>query len=204
MLKSNIKSPYKKHRSIRIYQGDLLRDFVFYTANPGRKKKNSKIIELTKIEFPYVIVLSQDCDLEWCFKRKDTIEIEGRKLIQDNQFLPNVLILPAFPIDSLIDGNHLKDEFGIIQKHIDRKQRKIIIQNKDERYHYLPRNMDYQIPKLIIDFKIYYHVSREYLKQEFRNYYFATVNELFREKINQRFSSYLDRIGLPDLLEPES
>ena len=75
----------------------------------------------------------------------------------------------------------------------------LINNNEIPRYHHLDRYDDYNIPDLIIDFKHYYTVQRMRLYEEVSQTYLATVNELFRESLSQRFAQYLSRIGLPDL-----
>lgn len=40
---------------------------------------------------------------------------------------------------------------------------KKIIQNETPRYHYLKKSEKFEIPELVLDFKRYYSISREYL-----------------------------------------
>lgn len=193
MLKSKIKFPYIKHRSSRIYQGDILRDFIFYTVDV------KGVVRRTTL--PYVVILSQDCDLDACFKKKNSVLLKNEKIIEDNQFLPNILFCPAFVIDEVILGEHLIDAFKVKQGPISKFQKEKILQNKDERYHFLQKYSDLQIPELLIDFKLYFLTSRDYFKGTYKEYYLASVNELYREKLNQRFSNFIGRIGLPVFLE---
>lgn len=50
----------------------------------------------------------------------------------------------------------------------------------------------------MIDFKIYYSLPIEYLIQYYKQEYVATVNELFHERLSQRFADYFNRIALPE------
>jgi len=97
-------------------------------------------------------------------------------------------------------GNHLRDLFSINQTNIGGDQFKKLKQNKDERYHFLSPCDEYQIPELIIDFKIYYTLQVDYIENRYHDCYLATINELFRELLSQRFTNYISRIGLPKII----
>ena len=60
---------------------------------------------------------------------------------------------------------------------------------------------DFAIPGLVIDFKNFYTILTENLYKYKKNR-IATMSELFREELSQRFASFLSRIGLP-VLESE-
>jgi hypothetical protein len=108
------------------------------------------------------------------------------------------LFSPTFTLDSIRQGTHLTELFSIEQERINSELIRKIKTNKDERYHYLYRYSEYQVPELVIDFKAYYAVSKDYFLDSYKDFYIATVNELFREFLSQRFSNFLIRIGLPE------
>ena len=56
MLKSKIEKPYEKHDCQRACQGDIFKDFEFILVG-----QNQEVIEF---KFNYIIVLTQDCDLQ--------------------------------------------------------------------------------------------------------------------------------------------
>jgi ABC-type cobalamin/Fe3+-siderophores transport system ATPase subunit len=66
-----------------------------------------------------------------------------------------------------------------------------------ERYHYLPQTLDLEMQDLVIDFKCYISMPIQELINQHNDNYFCTLNELFRERLSQRFASYFTRIGLP-------
>jgi hypothetical protein len=188
MLKSKIETVYETHDCERVCQGDILRDFEFPLVRPDTS--------VIKLSLPYIIVVSQDCDLENAIKKEDaTKDAEG--LIEFNQYLPNLIFLPAFPAETVRVGEYLKDIFSIKPKLIPSESWKILRQNNNPRYHYLPSDLDLQVPELVNDFKIHYSLSFEYFDEVYRSCYLTTINELFRESLSQRFASYLNRIGLP-------
>lgn len=204
MLKSKIKSNYIKHRKSRICQGDLLRDFSFWTINNSINGKDL----VTEVQYDFVVILSQDCDLESNNQKINEYHKALRKNIssplQFNQFLPNILFLPAFQIETIKTGNHLVNIFNITQRDGNsslwiNNSKLNRIKNLDEpRFHYLDANTDYQIPELLLDFKIYYTIPLSNLIKSYKPCYIATVSELFRESLSQRYTNYLNRIGLPE------
>jgi len=189
MLKTKITEQYEKHDCARICQGDILRDFKFYIVG--------KDYTQVKIFFPYITILSQDCDLEHGIKiDKSGPNADG--FLEFNQFLPSVLISPGFPAEHLKAGDHLKD-FQIKPKNIASDIWKRIKNNNDSRYHFLPSDVNNQLPDLVIDFKSYFTLPLDYLVQHYKSSYLSTINELFRENLSQRFSFYLSRIAIPEL-----
>lgn len=184
MLKSKIDKPYEKHDCSRICQGDIFRDFTFRNVDNATNAVN-------EYKFPYIVVISQDCDLENSKYQGD--------IVSNNQFLPNILFLPAFPSEIVRTGEHFTNIYNITQKKIDSDLWKPIIQNRNERFHFLKKYQDLQIPDLLIDFKTYYTLPTKYFTQIHKECYLATINELFREDLSTRFSFYISRIALPKL-----
>ncbi len=188
MFKSKIKTFYEKHDCERICQGDILRDFhIFFT------KANKEAFEG---EFLYIIILSQDCDILNEYLKRTKINNNEQQSF--NQFLPNIIYCPAFPYEEIKEGTHLEKLYNIKQENLITSKVK---NNREDRFHYLQKHIDYQVPELVIDFKLYYTMPVEDLCKQHKISYLATVNELFRENLSQRFSNYLNRIGLPEIKE---
>ena len=91
-------------------------------------------------------------------------------------------------------------ELKLRYEYKDSKQWKIIEQNRDTRYHFLRGDDKFKIPKLVIDFKLYYAIDREeiytFMKQKKCQ---VSIKDLFRESLSQRFAYYLSRIALPEI-----
>jgi len=76
-----------------------------------------------------------------------------------------------------------------------------VCQNNVYRYHYLGNAEEQQVPELILDFKHYFTIPRDIAyRPDFKKCYLATMDDLFREHLSQRFANYLSRIGLPELV----
>lgn len=187
MLKSKVEAHYEIHNCERICQGDILRDFKFtLTTEPN---------VILEIFFQYLIIISQDCDLEHCLKKSTIPESSNFKC---NQFLPNILFIPAFPMDKVKNGEHLVDLYNIKQDRIGSDLWKPITKNLNDRYHFLKSNLNFQVPDLVVDFKLYQTIPTETFLKLHKESYLTSVNELFRENLSQRFTNYFSRIALPE------
>lgn len=185
-MKVKIRKP-----SARISQGDIYRDveFVEYVV----EKKG--IIEVSKIIFPFVIVLTQDCDLEQDYK----IRYPKTPPQTKDKLILSVLVAPIYNVEHVYSGEHL-DQLGMNMRLIPRKHTEgnFLVDNKLPRYHYLDFPSGLQIAPSVIDFKHYFSVNVNYLKRK-NSDFVCQVSPLFREDISQRFASYLARIGLPEI-----
>lgn len=171
----------------RISQGDIFQDIEILENISVEKSK----ITVQRIIFPYVICLNQECDLENDFSAKD-------KLLCDNNFL-HIAIAPAFIFEQFLTGKHWGSIFSNNnpQKRGDTTINKII-NNEIPRYHYL-KFPDKDMPELIIDFKHFFTIDKNALYNQIKNR-LCSLDNLFKEKINQRFSYFISRIGLPEHL----
>lgn len=187
-MKSKINERYIQHDDSRINQGDIFRDVPVQVASQDK---------IETIILPYIVVLTQDCDLESDFKaraKSDGSSVEA--------YLQMILICPAYLASQLREGTHLEGA-GLVGSHIGSDRWGNIKKSQDPRYQFLFEYPEYQIPELVMDFKHYYTFRREDLYKMKDTDYIATLNELFRESLAQRFSYYLSRIGLPIIKEKE-
>ena len=209
-MKSNVESMYRKHDSFKIFQGDILRDVNVLVGYDRAHNDFNEFI------MPYIIVLSQDCDLEQDYNsyqqfldfsnKFDLLEFDINSCSKDDKkditsmydkLLPSILVCPAFPAKQLREGTHLNKYNNYILPHINSKKWNDVTNNEIPRYHYLDHYPEFQIPKLVIDFKRYYTLPTNYLYSVFKEVYVGSLNELYRERVSQRFVNYLSRIGLP-------
>jgi hypothetical protein len=174
----------------RLRQGDIIQnvEYLEYT------KESNGVIEVSKIVFPYVIILTQDCDLLQDYNYRN---IEKNN---EDKYLLSVLVAPLYNYEHVCDGNHLTN-LGINSSTIDRKRTsgKRLRQNQTPRYHYLEFESGSPLVPSVIDFKHYFAVSVEHMNECKEKYFVCSVTELYREDILQRFASFLSRIGLPEL-----
>lgn len=177
-----------------INQCDIFRDveFIEYV------KEDENIIEVSKVIFPYAIVLTQACDLQQDFNARKKIA-ETQSGNQD-KFLISVIVAPIYNFEDFRQGKHL-EQLGFVMEPKGKRTRSLcgnIIKNENKRYHYLNFDKDVDIVESVIDFKHYFTVTVNYLNSIYNEKYVCSIDSLYRELISQRFSNFLSRIGLPN------
>lgn len=169
---------------IAICQGEILTDINQYWLNLTTISEIDK--KFNEYKHEYAIVLSQGCDLEQDFRSR----------LQDKPQLPNIIFCQVYPAVSL--KSQLTGQAKDIWKRL--------IQNKDERYHYLekiPPDLDFQksgLPELGIDFKRYFSIPTEevYMCIKLGITRRRTILQSpYLEHLSSRFAYFLSRVGLP-------
>jgi hypothetical protein len=181
----------KRQSLPRVSQGDIIRD-VEYVEYIVEKRG---VLEASRIIFPLVIVLTQDCDLEQDYKFR-WAKYERKN---EDKWLLSTLVAPLYNADHFFEGNHLA-EIGMRMLQMKRKSTAAdnLRNNQTPRYQYLEFPPPIPIPPSVIDFKHYFSVNVTYLKHVKRKQFVCSVGQLFREDISVRFASFLARIALPE------
>lgn len=185
-----IKQRIDLNKKERILQGDIFKDIPFYeTFNV-----NDGIINVNLIEYPYVVVLTQDCDL---LQEKNEL-LKNNDIKQFDKKLISTLVAPLYNAELFWKGEHVID-LGYKAREIrpDKTEGDIIKKNNNPRYHYLSFPETVPLVDMIVDFKHYFTVTTEYLNTNLKDKV-CTLSDLYRENISHRYSFYLSRIGLPD------
>lgn len=175
-----------RRRRRRISQGDIFRDIecIEYVI------EKDGVIEVSKIIFPLVIVLTQDCDLEQDSGNR------GKKT--QNTKLLSVLVVPLYNAEHVFEGSHLSDlDYQMEPISKKRTPGTTLMQNERPRYHFLDFPTDVPLVASVADFKHYFSVHVSYLESVKGKSFVCRLSDLFREDVSQRFASYLARIGLP-------
>lgn len=180
--------------SSTINQCDIFRnvEFVEYI------KEDGAYIEVSKLVFPQVIVLTQACDLQQDFNARKKLEETGDG--NHDKFLISVIVAPIYNFEDFRQGTHL-EQLGLKMEPKGRRNKSLcdnIIKNENKRYHYLNFADDVELVESVIDFKHYFTVTINYLNSIYEKNYVCSIDSLYRELISQRFSNFLARIGLPD------
>jgi hypothetical protein len=191
---TNIKIETKRKR--RVAQGDVFRDVecIEYVA------ERRGIIQVSKVIFPLVVVLTQDCDLEQDARYKNP---KMKKPPTDDKRLLSVLVVPLYNAEHLILGTHLSD-LKMTMTTMSKKTREIdyLKNNERPRYHYLDFPDEIPIVAQVADFKHYFSSHLRYLESIRSRQFVCRISDMFREHLSQRFAAYLARIGLPDIAAP--
>lgn len=182
----------KNEEILRVCQGDILRNVEYIE----KAEEIDGIITISKIVFPYIVVLTQDCDLLQDYNNREYSEKHNQ-----DKFLMSVIVAPVYNIEHVYSGTHLS-ELGLTMRTINRKSTKtenqILRQNKNPRYHFLQLQGENQMVDSVIDFKHYFSVNVSTIKEHKRDHYIGMIPQLYRELLSQRFANFLCRIGLPD------
>lgn len=181
----------KRQRKSRLCQGDIIRDVDFLEA----VKTEGGEIEVSYIRYPLAIVLTQDCDLMQDYR----VRWAKHRLSDQDKAIVSALVAPLYNAEHFFEGQHLS-ELGYAMQKIKRGRTpgKKILSNQDPRYHVLVFPDDVPLVASVIDFKHYFSVNVEDLKERKRSNFVCQVSDLYREDVCQRFAAFLARIGLPE------
>ncbi|MEW6312956.1 MAG: hypothetical protein AB1513_02740 [Pseudomonadota bacterium] len=178
-------------RAARLAQGDIIRDveYVEYVV-----ERNGQL-EMAKIVFPLVVVLTQDCDLAQDYK----FRWSKHPTTTNDKLLLSVLVAPLYNAEHVYNGEQLS-ELGMKMVPINRNKSPgdNLRKNETPRYHYLDFGSDIPVVPSVVDFKHYFSVNAAYLKKAKSRNFVCRISTLYREDIAQRFASFLARIALPD------
>lgn len=191
-----IKYQFENSKGTRIHQGDIFKYVPFYESYIEKGGG----FELTVLEFPTAIVLTQECDLEQNARERECFQesnVEPHRM--HDKFLVSLLCAPVYNAEQFFSGTHLS-ELDIKCERKTSDQRKYIKSNREPRYHYIELDGDTELVPSVIDFKHYFSVSLLYLESGIHNR-ICSIKPIFRESISQRFANFLSRIGLPEQIE---
>lgn len=173
----------------RICQGDIFRNIPFFEDFSVKEG----MISVSLVEFPYVLVLTQDCDL---LQEHNNLKKNQESRLFDKKII-STLVAPLYNAEHFWAGEHVSELGYKARKiNVNKTEGDKIKGNNDPRYHYLSFPTDVQLVDMIIDFKHYFSIPSSYLKDNIANRV-CTIAELFREDISHRFAFFLSRIGLP-------
>jgi len=181
----------RTRKKARISQGDIYKDveFIEYAI------EKEGVIEISKIVFPFVVVLTQDCDLNQDY----TVRWARNGSTNHDKKIISVIVAPLYNIEHVYSGEHLSElEMYMTPIKKEKTPGKTLKQNQTPRYHYLEFPSNVPIVSSVVDFKHYFTVNVVYLKKHKKTHFICQIGPLFREDVSQRFSSYLSRIGLPE------
>jgi hypothetical protein len=166
-------------------QGEVLTSFIRYELDV-EKLRERQPIEVFQVTHPIVVVLSQDCDLEQDFTRRQ----KGKS---DNLLASVLFCSVAMNDDEFRHGTGLGT-----------KEWKKVVENREPRLHYLravPQADDALnegLPDLIVDFRQYFSLPTEeayFCAQAARRR--CRLDTPYAEHLSQRFFSHMGRVALP-------
>ncbi len=179
---------YEPPNSPHVRQGEIIKDLFELPLDVSSQSSIdlNQPVKLGRIDHPYSIVISQDCDLEWDYKAR----FEGASV---HKLLTHVLCCSLFSRYEITDETKQKSRrFDLLK------------QNQDERYHYLaeaPVNgTEDTLPELIADFKTTFSLPTEFVYwsistgQAIRK---GALTSPYLEDFMHRLYSFLGRVATP-------
>jgi len=172
-------------------QGEILAGVIRYKPIPDESTDGSFVINsFQPIIYPYTIIVSQDCDLDWDYQARKSGK--SRSKILHSVLLCEVSIAQAVMDRDSISSNHwmnfVKNNFHL-RYHFFEKVPSECASNQEE------------LPELTVDFKKIFSVDVEFL------YYLIGKNEVIRlavmespylEHFSQRYHAFHSRVALPE------
>src|SRR6266550_3576273 len=161
----------------RVRQGDVFRNIEFVE----HATEADGIVVVSVVEFPLVVVLTQDCDLEQDFKYRWS-GAEGKT---QDKWLLSVLVVPLYNAEHVYDGSQLT----LLDRKMVPFNRKSshyqdLLNNQIPRYHFLKFPDDVPIVDSVLDFKHYFSVNVEILKALVPSNFVCSIEPLYREAIS--------------------
>lgn len=208
MTQEKVITQFENFSDSNIRQGDFIENVDYIES----VSLDNGIIEVSKILFPLVVVITQDCDVLQHIENEKKIRSEESH-DKTHQLLLSMIVVPVYPLEHIREGLHLdkikyvyneeEPEKGIPYKYDRLNSSKMgsIKANNDPRYHFLKFVIGNKEVDYVIDFKHYFTVNTNYIKKVRKEKYLFTLEPLFKSDVNQRFSNYLSRIGLPTTSE---
>lgn len=165
-------------------QGEIISDFTQPHVDIERLRAGT--VELVPVTHPYVIVLSQECDLGQDFSRRRSGDVE--------HLLESILFCAADPAD-----DNFRQGIGV-----NSTEWKKLRENREPRFHFL-RSVEHGddlagtgLPELVVDFKQYFALPTPeayyWLESSVRR---CRLESPYLEHLGNRFGAYMSRVGLP-------
>ena len=192
-----IRSP--EHGTLR--QGEIISDLFAVRLKTGAERDTED--NAKKVPYAYSIIVTQDCDLEQDYAARKN-EGAGK-----HRLLRNILLCEVEQAKILKHGDMIQElpEDKRARSPIGRREWKIVVRNKDERYHFLAKiekledSLNEGLPQLVVEFKryftiatdeIYYQINAKTAKRR------SILKSPYLEHFNTRFHFYHSRVALPE------
>lgn len=177
---------YTPSSSGPLRQGEIISNLAQASIRPETIYTNEPVIVYE--DHPFVIVVTQGCDLDQDFNAR-------QRLAKEDKILPNVLFCQMVSAEDLKQANDLNTSlWGRVRK------------NKDERYHFFQKIAPEQdalnegLPELGVDFKRYFTLPTDEVYQRLQSEARRRCRLLspYLEHFSTRFAYYQFRVALPE------
>jgi hypothetical protein len=177
-------------------QGEILTGVVQYTPVVIELMQEEQELSFDAILHPYAIVVTQDCDLDWDYRARQTTNSQPSKLL-------NSVILCE-----IATAREIRDTADDMNS----AAWKLVVSHRHERYYFfekIPPAYETEqegLPELTADFKkvfgidgetLYHHIELGIVKRR------AVLASPYLEHFSRRYHSFHGRVALPFQYESE-
>ena len=182
-----------------VKQGDIFKN-VKYIFDFKQTEDSIEIVELT---FPYVLIVSQSCDMLHASR------LISNEIHSEAKLMFSVLAVPMYERETIISGEHLRElcddkiiDFKINSPFITEEDKKVIKDGFHYRFHEIYFSDDWKIPDSIIDLKGFFTLNLTTINQ-IKEQRIGRLNDWSSQQIVNKMSAFLSRVGLPDGVSQE-
>lgn len=178
-----------------VQQGDIFKDVTYICDF----KRNDDEIEIVELTFPYVLIVSQSCDMLHASR------LLSGDIKSESKMMFSVMAVPLFERETIISGMHLRElidekimDFNINDAFITEEDKKVIRDGFHYRFHEINFPEEIQIPNSIIDLKSFFTINIMSINQ-IKKQRVGRLNDWASQQIANKLSSFMARVGLPDV-----
>jgi hypothetical protein len=196
MKKQAIYQPSNKSTSLR--QGEILTNVTQYNPIIGELSQDVQELSFDLVLHPYTIVITQDCDLDWDYKARQTDRPQLSK------FLNSVVLCEISTAQEIrnIDDKSVMNS----------KEWELVRSHRHERFYFFEKILpeceleQIGVPELTADFKKVFGIDAATLYRQLdlgivkRR---AVLSSPYLEHFSRRYHSFHSRIALPSQYESQ-
>ena len=185
-------------KSFSLRQGEILTGVIQYKPVIDELSQHGQELPFETVLHPYVIVITQDCDLDWDYKARNP-----REILQPSKLLNSIIlceIAEARGIRDAADNNMNSKEWKLVESH------------RHERFYFfekIPPECEAEqegLPELTADFKKIFGIDAATLYRQIELGMVKRRSVLispYLEHFSRRYYSFHSRVALPFQYESE-
>jgi hypothetical protein len=177
-------------------QGEILTGIIHFKPVPDESSPDLEKTQFKPIVYPYAIIVTQDCDLEWDYSARQN----GDK---PNKLLNSILVCEVYTAQDIRYNKTLQ---------INSTDWNLVKSNRYQQYHFFEKiPLDYEssqegIPELTVDFKRIFAMDASFLYHQINNNIAkrrAVLESPYLEHFSHRYHDFHGRVALPAQHESE-
>jgi hypothetical protein len=196
MRKQAIYQPSNKNTSLR--QGEILTGVIQYNPVVSEVSQEAQELSFEQVIHPYAIVVTQDCDLDWDYRARQSDKVQPSKLL-------NSIILceiaAAREVRDIADKSVMNSgEWNLVKS------------QRHERFYFfekIPTECELEqigLPELTADFKKVFGIDAAVLYRQLElgiTKRRAVLSSPYLEHFSRRYHGFHGRVALPSQYESE-